>query len=195
MRRTHDLQDGEPENEGPSKTQLKREMQELQQMGLALLELPDSELELVAMEDSLREALREYKRLRFHEARRRQAQYIGKLVRAADPEPLRRAVAILKDNRKRDAAALHEAETWRDRLIEDDQALDGWIARHPGSDRPLLRAQIRNARREMAAAPAAVADGAPRKGRAYRELFQTLRTELRSVGGASDSESARPDAD
>lgn len=194
MRRNTAFRDGEPEDEGPSKTQLKREMHELQQLGLALLGLSDSELELVAMEDSLREALHEYKRLRFHEARRRQAQYIGKLVRAADPEPLRRAVAILKDNRKRDAAALHEAETWRDRLIEDDQALDRWIARHPGSDRPLLRAQIRNARRERAAA---IPEGAARKGRAYRELFQTLRTELRSARGDSDSdsESAARDAD
>jgi ribosome-associated protein len=81
--------------------------------------------------------------------------------------------------------ALHEAETWRDDLISKDDALERWIAQHPGTDTQQLRALIRQARKDTPADADAVSKGlAPRHGRAYREIFQLVKQELQ--GGNDD---------
>jgi ribosome-associated protein len=131
--------------------------------------LPDDRLDGLAIDETLRDAIREYKRTRSHEGRRRQMQYIGKLMRRTDPEPLREAVAALALGRARDALALHEAERWRNELIEGDAALTRWTAEHPDSDLQQLRSLIRAARKDAAAVPE------QRSGRAYRELFKFIR--------------------
>lgn len=170
--------------ERPSKTQMKKAMHALQSLGKDLLELPDSRLQSIPMPDTLRLALQELKRTRSHEGRRRQLQYVGKLMRSADAEPLREAVAAQQLGSARDTLALHEAERWRDRLLASDDALTEWLARHPQSDAQALRTLIRNARREApAAAPPESAGRAPRKGRSYRDLFRTLSEQLREAGG------------
>lgn len=164
----------------PSKTRLKKESHELQALGEALLELPPAKLAAVPMPERLLDALNELRRIRSHEGRRRQLQYVGKLMREADPAPLREAVAAQRLPNAHDTLRLHEAEAWRDRLLADDASLTDWLHHHPDTDAQALRALIRSARRDQAQADAAQPhDGAlARKGRAYRELFQQVRTQL-----------------
>lgn len=158
-----------PSVERPSKTRMKAASHDLQALGEALVELPDDRLADLGMDESLLEAIREYKRTRSHEGRRRQMQYVGKLMRRADPEPLREAVAAMQLGRAKDALALHEAERWRTELIASDDALTRWTGEHPDCDLQQMRSLIRAARKDASAAPE------QRSGRAYRELFNFIR--------------------
>ncbi len=162
----------------PSKTQLKQAMHDLQALGLALTALGDERLAAVPMPESLHDAVREYKRTRSHEGRRRQLQYIGKLMRKTDPAPIREAVAAARLGQARESLALHAGERWRDELIADDEAVARWMRDHPRTDAQQLRALVRSARQQAAAAAPArdsAAPGAPpRQGRAYRELYRFL---------------------
>ena len=153
----------------PSKTRLKQLSHDLQSLGEALIALPDLRLATLPIPEALLEALREWKRTRSHEGRRRQLQYIGKLMRGVDAEPLREAVAESELSRARDALALHRAERWRSDLLESDEALTRWTGQHPHSDVQHLRQLVRQARRDAAATPEA------RSGRAYRELYKFIR--------------------
>lgn len=167
--------------ERPSKSAKKRESHALQQLGADLLALPASRLAAVPMPENLREALAEHHRTRSHEGRRRQLQLIGKLMRQADPEPLREAVAAFRLGHAQDALALHQAEAWREALLASDEALTRWLTEHPGGDAQQLRSLVRAARKDAQAAQATQsAEPAPRHGRAYRELFQWLKTELKT---------------
>jgi ribosome-associated protein len=157
----------------PSKTRLKQEAHDLQALGHALSELPADRLDALDLAEPLRDALLEWRRTRSHEGRRRQMQYIGKLMRGVDVTPLREAVAAAQLGSARDALALHEAERWRDELIASDDATTRWLDAHPGADAQRLRSLVRSARLE-AEAPAP-ADA--RRGRAYRELFRFVRDE------------------
>lgn len=157
----------------PSKTRRKQDAHDVQALGLALAELSADRLASIAMPEALRDAVLEYQRIRSHEARRRQMQFIGKLMRQADPAPIRDAVAAARLGQARDALALHACERWRDELIADDDALTRWMQDHPQADLQQLRSLIRAARRE--AVPPPEAPGQPqRKGRAYRDLFRFL---------------------
>ena len=153
----------------PSKTQLKKAMHELQDLGAALVGLPPDRIAALPLSDTLRSAIDEWRRTRSHEGRRRQMQFIGKLMRGTDPEPIREAVAAMQLGSAQDALALHRAERWRAELIAGDDALAGWTAAHPGSDLQKLRSLVRAARKDAAAAPE------QRSGRAYRELFRFIR--------------------
>ena len=168
--------------ERPSKTALKRHMHELQELGEALMTLPDERIDAIGLPESLREAVRDAQRTKSFEGRRRQIQYLGKLMRRADAQdaiaPIREAVAAFRLGHARDALALHEAERWRAELIADDAALERWVAAHPATDVQALRSLIRNARKEAAATPPAAPGAAARQGRGYRELFQRLRAIL-----------------
>jgi ribosome-associated protein len=183
------LHDDAPQYSRPSKSQLKRESLELQILGQALLELPDAKLAAVPMPERLLEALQALRRTRSHEGRRRQLQYVGKLMRDADAEPLREAVAAQRLPGAKESLALHEAEAWRARLISSDNSLTEWLNKHPDVDAQALRNLIRNARRDAAqAASAQVHDGAvERKGRAFRELFQNIREVLAADARAQDN--------
>jgi ribosome-associated protein len=155
--------------ERPSKSALKRQAHDQQALGQALAELPDAALAAAPMPEALRDAIGELRRTRSHEGRRRQLQYVGKLMRQADIEPLRHAVAAAQLGRAHDALALHRAEHWRAELIADDEALTRWMAEHPDTDLQRLRALIRHARKDAALAPE------QRHGRAWRELFQFIK--------------------
>jgi ribosome-associated protein len=150
-----------------SKTRRKREMLELQALGAALAALPETQLASLQLDDELREALLEAKRTRSHEARRRQMQYIGRLMRAVDPAPIREQLATIEGGSAQAAAAHRRLEAWRARLLEDDEALTAYAYEHPGADLQALRTIIRNTRQEQK-------QGKP--PRAYRELFRMLKT-------------------
>jgi ribosome-associated protein len=166
----------------PSKTQLKKDMHELQELGEALVGLPENRVADLPISDSLRDAVAEYKRTRSFEGKRRQMQYIGKLMRRNDVEPIREAVAAMRLGRAKDSLALHEAERWRVELLAGDDALTQWMADHPASDVQQLRSLIRAARKDAAAAPE------QRSGRAYRELFQFIKGQVASADDRSADE-------
>lgn len=159
-------------DERPSKSARKRDAHQQQALGQALSALSEGALAATPMPESLRDALLELRRTRSHEGRRRQLQYVGKLMRQADLEPLREAVAAATLGRASDALRLHEAEAWRARLVDGDEALTEWMAAHPATDLPQLRSLIRHARKDAALPPE------QRHGRAWRELFRFLMPHL-----------------
>jgi ribosome-associated protein len=169
----------------PSKSQRKRDSHELQRLGQALAELSPERLATVSMPESLRDAIVEYRRTRSHEGRRRQMQFVGRLMRSAPLEPIREAIDAVRLGRAQDALALHRLERWRDELVADDQALTRWAETHPSSDLQQLRSLVRAARRERdqpAAGTPADRPGAPaRRGRAYRELYQFVKSHEEST--------------
>jgi ribosome-associated protein len=168
--------EGDDEETRPSKTQLKQDAHALQALGEAVAALSDERLARLEMPDALRDAIHEYRRTKSHEGRRRQMQYVGKLMRSADEDALREAVAAAHIGSARETLALHEAERWRDALLDDDEALTRWVAEHPETDLQNLRSLVRQARKEV---PADAAPGqALRRGRAYRELFKAVRDTL-----------------
>ena len=144
-------------------------MLELQSLGQALAELPSNRLAATEMPDALRAAIEEYQRTRSHEGRRRQMQYIGRLMRQADAEPLREAVAAVRLGSARDALQLHEAERWRAELVADDAAVARWAQTFPQSDLQQLRSLVRAARADAAT------DAGQRHGRGWRALFQFVK--------------------
>jgi ribosome-associated protein len=149
-----------------SKTRKKREMHELQALGVALAELSESLLKEMRLGEDLLEAVLEAKRIRSHEAKRRQMQYIGRLMREVDPAPIRSRLAELEGSSAQATARHRRLETWRERLLGDDEALTAFAAEHPGADLQALRALIRNARKEQKES---------KPPRAYRELFRVLK--------------------
>jgi ribosome-associated protein len=155
--------------EALSKTALKKEAHALQALGLALAGLSDPQLAAAPMPDALREAIETYRRTKSHEGRRRQLQFVGKLMRSAERGPLEEAVASAKVPTARATLALHQTERWREELVAGDEALTRWIAEHPETDAQQLRALVRNARKEIALPPE------QRHGKAWRELFQFLK--------------------
>jgi ribosome-associated protein len=162
----------------PSKSQKKRESQELQVLGQDLTEMPASRVATLGLPESLNAALEEFRKTRSHEGRRRQLQFIGKLMRQVDAEPLREAVAAYKLGGAQDALLLHQVERWRSLLVGQDTAVTDWMLAFPDSDAQQLRALIRQARsdsREDAAAGAAT-----RQGRSFRELFKFIKSHLQA---------------
>lgn len=166
----------------PSRTELKKESAELQKVGEALLTLRADLFERLALPENLVTALGELKRITNFEGRRRQLQYVGKLMRQLDPEVLQSVRDALEEQRSGSAQqtlALHAAERWRDDLIASDESLDTWLQQHPDTDVQQLRALIRQARKDGTPSRDEVSKGeAPRRGRAYREIFQLVREHL-----------------
>jgi ribosome-associated protein len=156
----------------PSKSQRKREMHALQDLGTALVELNDEQLAAVDLPENLRDAVQEARRLEGkHEARRRQMQYIGKLMRHIDPEPIRASIDAYKAVSREQTARLHMLERWRTRLLEDDTALAALMGAYPHADAARIRVLLRNAERER---------GAGQPPKSFRALFQLLNETIMS---------------
>ena len=149
-----------------SKTKKKRQVEELQALGAALGALAPAQLAAIGLPEELLAAVREAQRITSHEARRRQLQYIGRLMRAIDPQPVRAALAGIAGQSTAARARQKRLELWRERLIADDAALTEFAREHAGADLQALRALIRNARKEIAES---------RPPRAQRELFRLVR--------------------
>lgn len=159
---------------GPSKSQLKREMLELQDLGGALQELSETQLDTLDLPAPLRTALREMRRLTNLPARRRQEQFLGKLLRGVDTAPLLHTLEERRNGRLQDVQALKEVERWRERLLAGAEGWAEWVIAHPAGNTPQLRALVRNALREKETMPTA--------GPFYRELFKSLRNALQAPG-------------
>lgn len=154
------------EEEFVSRSQKKREVEELQKLGAALVGLPAAQVEALPLPEPLVKAVLEAQRIRSHEARRRQIQFIGKVMRGVDPAPVRAALAEVAGQSAAARVRQKRLEEWRERLIGDDAALTAFASEHPGADLQALRTLIRNARRELAES---------KPPRAQRELFRFLR--------------------
>ena len=184
-----------------SKTDLKRESDALQDLGRDLLTLRGDLFARLDLPDKLQDALAEARRITNFEGKRRQMQFVGKLMRKLDDGQISAVHAALDEQRNGSAAeklALHQAEHWRDRLIADDGALAPWLEQFPRTDTQQIRALIRQARKDAPAAhDATVAESqglAPRKGRAYRELFQLVREQMQDAGAQATEEERGADA-
>ena len=154
------------EEEFVSRSQKKREVEELQKLGAALVGLPAAQLEALPLPGPLVKAVLEAQRIRSHEARRRQIQFIGKVMRGVDPAPVRAALAEVTGQSAAARARQQRVEGWRERLIGDDAALTAFASENPRADLQALRTLIRNARKEIAES---------KPPRAQRELFRFIR--------------------
>ncbi|MEJ7930917.1 ribosome biogenesis factor YjgA [Ramlibacter sp. AN1015] len=181
-----------------SKTDLKRESEQLQKLGESLMTLSSDRLQALQLPEKLVDALDEARRITNFEGRRRQTQFIGKLMRLLDEDTLQAARDALEAQHQgsaRETMALHEAERWRDALLARDEAVGEWLTRYPGTDAQQLRALVRQARKDAPpASAAAVSHGlAPRQGRAFREIFQVVREQLAAdADGASEQPEDTP---
>jgi ribosome-associated protein len=154
------------QDELTSKTRKKKDMLALQDLGVQLVELNEQQLASMQLPEELLDAVLEARRLTKHEARRRQMQYIGRLMRDLDAVPIRERLEQWKGQGRAHTAQLHAIERWREELLAGDPALARFLDQHPDADSQKLRTLIRNARREQSAA-------LPPKS--YRELFRILR--------------------
>jgi ribosome-associated protein len=161
-----------------SRTDLKRESTELQKVGEDLLTLRADLMARLDLSEKLKDAVVEAKRITNFEGKRRQMQYIGKMMRRLDPttlETVRTALHEQNNGSAQDNLVLHLAETWRDRLVADEDAFGEWINQYPDTDSQQLRALTRQARQD--AKPEKPGEAA-RHGRAYRDIFQIVREQL-----------------
>ena len=166
-----------------TRTDLKRASTELQKLGEDLLTLRTDLMARLDLSEKLVDAVAEAKRITNFEGKRRQMQYIGKLMRGLDDEQLGAVRAALNEQLNgsaEDKLRLHQAESWRERLVSDDEAVGEWIAQFPGTDIQQLRSLVRQARKD--AVPEKPGQ-AQRHGKAYREIFQLLREQLAQEPG------------
>ncbi len=160
-----------------SRSQRKREVEALQEIGERLVTLGASQLGQLGLPDNLREAVREAKRLTANGAIRRQKQYIGKIMRKVDPTQILAKFAEWDGTSRDQAAKFHQLERWREKLLADDKAISALVLAHPNADVQRLRTLIRNAHKEEAA-------GKPPKS--SRELFKELRQLMLEASAAAD---------
>ena len=133
---------------GKSKSQVKRELKALQELGRELVALPAAGLERIPLNDSVRDAVNEARQLK-REALRRQLQRVGKLLRDDDEPAIRQALEQVYRPHREEVRALHQVEQWRDQLLEgDDALLEEIVQRYAGAERQHLRQLVRNATRE-----------------------------------------------
>jgi len=177
----------EQQYDRPSKSQLKREMTALQKLGEILVESPRDRVKKVPMPEDVLDAILACQQISSHEGRRRQLQYVGKKMRTLTEDEvavIQKAVDSWRGASKAETAALHAIERQRERLLADDAALTDLRAQYPVLDVQQLRTLIRNARKEQA-------ESKPPK--AYREIFQILKSLQAPSAAAGDSENDNDD--
>ena len=160
------MSEDQENNERPSKSQLKRDMDALQNLGVELMELSRDQLKALDIPDTLRDAVLLAKTITSNGAIKRQRQYIGRLMREVDVTPIRACLDRIKGQSDEHTAWLHRLERWREELLADDEALAEFLDDYPQADVQALRTALRNARKEKL-------DGKPPK--AYRQIFQMLK--------------------
>lgn len=173
-----DQQGHADDQELPSKSAVKRRMLALQALGESLLELNDKQLSRIPVEDEqLLQALREARQIRSNSARRRHLQFIGKLMRNIDPQPIERALQAMHQARREDNDAFHQLEQLREELLAAGPVgVERIMTRWPQADRQQLRQLIlQHGRERQRNKPSA----------ASRKLFRYLR-ELQELYGSGD---------
>ncbi|RZT41510.1 ribosome biogenesis factor YjgA [Cupriavidus agavae] len=178
----------EPDDDQPvSKSQRKRDSTALQKLGVELEALPKDRLARVPMPEALSDAIYAARKITNHEGKRRQMQFVGKVMRGLDEDEvaaIQSALEGFKGTSKAETARLHLIERWRELLLADDAALTKFLGEHPSVDVQAVRNIIRNARKEKEL-------GKPPKY--YRELFQAIKTAL--DGGKGEQDDGTPDTE
>jgi ribosome-associated protein len=165
-------------DQSKSKSQIKREMHHLRDLGEALVKLPKDQFETFDLPEQLHDAVLEAKRIHQHGALKRQLQYIGKLMREVDAEPIQQQLDTILGHSRQAAQQLHHIERWRDKLLQErDHALEELVTQHPEADRQYLRQLLRNARKET------LENRPPKSARA---LFRYLRDLLAEDAAEND---------
>ncbi|GHA68959.1 UPF0307 protein [Formosimonas limnophila] len=161
---------GLPQNdEQISKTARKRQMNELQDLGGILVDLSKERLAQIPMSEDLRDAIKEYKRLSANEARRRQMQYIGKIMRNEEIGPIQEKIDQFQGSSAAETAKLHLIERLRNQLIEKDDAITMFLEKYPHADVQQIRTLVRNTRKEFEL---------KKPPKSFRELFQAIKLVL-----------------
>ncbi|MEZ8044761.1 ribosome biogenesis factor YjgA [Vibrio sp. 10N.237.312.C02] len=158
----------EPEEEiiWVSKTEMKTDMDALQKLGEELVDLKPSVLDKFPLSEDLAQAIKDAQRFK-NEAKRRQLQYIGKVMRSVDPEPIQAALDKIRNKHSQATVELHKLEQLRDRVVaEGDAAISGVMEMYPEADRQRLRQLARQANKEKAA---------NKPAKSSREIFQILK--------------------
>ena len=150
----------------PSKTKIKKQMHELQDIGEQLVALSKDQLKEIDLPETLLDAIVEAKRITKFGAIKRQMQYIGRLMRHVDAAPIVAKLEVWSGKSSRHIAYMHRLERWRERLLESDGALTELLAEYPQADAQRLRTLIRNALKEKELL---------KPPKSYREIFQVLR--------------------
>ncbi len=144
-----DGRDLDLDDEKPSKSELKRQMTQLQKLGEQLLNLQPVELEKMQLPETLLEALALARRIKSREGKRRQLQYIGKLMRSIDAEPIRLHLQQREQGQQLAQRRFHQLEQMRDRLVNNGTGeIEQVMARFPTADRTRLGHLVRAAGRE-----------------------------------------------
>ena len=163
----------------PSKTKQKEVMHELRDLGAELVELSVGQLKRINLPENIFDAVRECQKITAHGARRRQIQYLGKLMRSVDDEPIRAGLALLRGESSAETARLHRLERLRVRLLEDEAVLAEIAAQWPGVDLQHLRTLRRNALKEREAT---------KPPKSFREIFRVLRELQEASDAAAEAE-------
>ncbi|QWE29023.1 ribosome biogenesis factor YjgA [Polynucleobacter sp. AM-7D1] len=156
-------------DDGPSKSELKRQMTERQKLAEVLAALSSDALKTIPLDEAIRAAIAETNKIKSFEAIRRHKQYLGKLMRFLDEEELdaiQNRLDAIQGVSKAETAKLHYLESYRDRLIADDAAFTKMIEQYPDMDIQNMRTLIRNARKEKES---------NKPPKAYREIFRVLK--------------------
>lgn len=161
----HDIE----QESSPSKTQRKKDMHALQDIGVQLVELDQKKLIELDLPEILLDAILEAKQIKKHGGRRRQMQYIGKVMRKIDVLPIQEKLDAWKQTSVQQTARLHQLERWRERLLTDEKALTEFAEKFPAADIQRLRMLIRNALKEKEA---------NKPPKSFRLIFQELQKDF-----------------
>ena len=190
MNRYDDSEEFDNEDRGPSRSQQRRDALAVFELAERLVALSDTQLRQVPLDDALRAAVQHTRRITQHIARKRETQYLAKLLRRDDEAvaAIRAHLEVDRDAQRRENARFHRLERLRDRLLDDEEALTEVITTYPEADRQQLRQLIRKARDERAAG---------RPPAAYRELFKLLRVldDAQLKAHQAEAEAEAEDAD
>lgn len=170
----------------PSKTKLKAEADAQQALGVRLTELPKDKLIKLNLPEELFEAVLESKKITANGAIRRHRQYLGRLMREIDTAPITEQLARWDGKHTAENAYFHGLERWRERLINDNNALSEFIALFPATDSQQLRTLIRNAQKELSS---------NKPPKSSRELFKLLREITSTDDPDFDADDNTSDAD
>lgn len=166
----------EQEDEWVSKTQMKKQMNDLQALGMELTKLSSDTLKKIGLDEELFEAIATYKKITSNSALKRQAQFIGRLMRDTNPAPIEAYLAKLRGDNMAHNAFLQRVEQARTRLLADDGAITQFMADFPQADAGKLRTLIRNTKKEQE-------QNKPPKN--FRALFQEIKAVMEA--GQSDA--------
>ena len=170
----HDPSDDllDDEERGPSRSQKKRDVEALQDLGTLLVELPAAQFKRMELPDELRAAVAACRKITQNGALRRQKQFIGKLMRGIDAAPIQSQLDAFNGVNAAETARLHQAERWRDKLLAEGDALTAFVNAYPAADATRLRQLIRAAHDETT-------KNKPPKS--FRELFQVIREVMQTA--------------